>query len=355
MTGRDPAAPAPIDDLARRVTAYPVPEGPFDAAHAGPDTLRRYGVPPLPDPKLQPVPRRAWERVFGQPLHLLPFTFDHGLDRRTQFRLLPRRLEAAPAAQTRFEGSSNWSGAYVSANRGRRFVQVWGLWTVPDALKVPPPPMQGDPGKAYKVACWIGLDGQRRYFDASLPQIGTTAILHPDGTKGAEAWVQWWARDEAGLKILVLPLPVAPGQSVACVVTVIGPQQVGCIIVNLSTLTAMALSFTPPFAHVPGGGMAKPRVSGATAEWIVERPRDVDLARWENFPDYGQTRFELCLAVEGDRPDLASVLTGLPMGLQGARDIRMFDTLTGPARTQYISMPHKVDNGTLRVRYGGFR
>lgn len=352
MTDRDPA---PIDDLARRITPYPVPEGPFDAARAGPEVLLRYGVPPLPDPKAQPSLRRAWERVFGHPLQLQPFTFVRGLAGQSQFRLLPRRLEAAPAVQTRFEGSSNWSGAYVSANRSRRFVQVWGLWTVPDALKVPPPPMQGDPGKDYRVSCWIGLDGQRRYFDASLPQMGTTAILQPDGTKRAEAWVQWFARDEVGLKLLVLPLPVTPGQTVACVVTVIGPQQVGCIIVNLSTLTAMALSFTPPFANLPGGGMAKPRVSGATAEWIVERSRDPNLQRYDNFPDYGQARFELCLAVEGDSPNLASVLTGLPMDLQGARDIRMFETLTGPARTQYISMPHKVDNGTLRVRYGGFR
>ena len=65
------------------------------------------------------------------------------------------------------------------------------------------------------------MDGPGRP-EASLPQMGTTAILQPDGTKRAEAWVQWFARDEVGLKLLVLPLPVTPGQTVACIVTVIG-------------------------------------------------------------------------------------------------------------------------------------
>jgi hypothetical protein len=32
----------------------------------------------------------------------------------------------------------------------------------------------------------------------------------------------------------------------------------------------------------------------------------------------------------------------------------MFDVLFNPARTAFISMPRKLDNSAVRVRYGGF-
>jgi hypothetical protein len=347
----------PPNGLAERFTAFPVPQETFDPSKATPEELVRFGLPPQPDAYAQPQLREAWDRAFGQPIQLLPFMLERDLQSLVRFRLQPRRLQVQRTTRTRFEASSNWSGAYVTANDGRGFVQVWGMWTVPDGLKAPPPPFEGDPGMDYKVATWIGLDGQRRYFDASLPQIGTTSILQPDGARRAEAWVQWWARDELGLQLVVLPLAVEPGQTVLCVVTVLGPQEVACVAVNLSAspVTAQAVSIIPPLAPLPGGGTARPSITGATAEWVVERPRDVNADRFENFPDYGQTRFDFCYAVAGESPDLGSVFDGTVTGLQGARDIRMFEMLTGPARTEYISMPKKMDNATLRVRYGGFR
>lgn len=344
---------------AQRVTAFAVPEQLFDPCQASPGELQRFGLPPRPDALAQPGPRQAWDRAFGQPLRLLPFMRQDDLQARVTYRLHPRRQKTLARAQTRFESSSNWSGAYVCPTEGRGFVQVWGAWTVPDELRVPPPPFTGDPDKGYKVATWIGLDGQRRYFDSSLPQVGTTSILQPDGTRRAEAWVQWWARDEMSLQLVVLPLPVAPGQPVLCVLTVLDTQLVACVAVNLGTdpFTAQAVSIIPPMARLPGtgDGTARPSVTGATAEWVVERPRDVDLPRFENFPNYGQTQFDLCIAVQGDASNILSLLDGVPVGLQGSRDIRMFDMLTGPARTEYISMPKKLDNATLRMRYGGFQ
>jgi hypothetical protein len=350
-----PGQKPPADDLAGRVTAYPAPKENFNPSQAAPEELVSFGLPLRPGAG-QPLLREAWDRAFGQPIVLLPFKIERGLQELVRHRLQPRRLDARTRARTRFEASSNWSGAYVSPSDGQRFVQVWGMWTVPDGLKPPPPPFSGDTDKDYKVSCWVGLDGQRRYFDASLPQVGTTSILQPDGTRRAEAWVQWWARDELGLQLVVLPMAVQPGQPVLCVLTVLGPQEVACVVVNLGAdpITAQAVSIIPPLAALPGGGSARPSISGATAEWVVERPRDVDLPRFENFPDYGQARFDLCMAVQGDAPDFASVLKGQAVGLQGARDIRMFEMLTGPARTQYISMPRKVNDHTLRVRYGGF-
>ena len=346
-------------DPNQRFTAFGLPanlaNGLFDATKAGPEELSRFGLPPWPDARRQPLLRQAWNRAFSQPVRIEPFA---PAPAPIGFRTSVRRLNVLRVSQTRFEGSSNWSGAYITANRGRRLLQVWGLWRIPDGLTVPPPPFDGDLGKPYKVGTWIGLDGQRSYFDGSLPQVGTVSVLQPDGTRQAEAWVQWWAKDELSLQLQTLSLKVQPGQTVLCVLTVLGPQQVAALVVNLSTLpiTAQPVSITPPLAKLPGGGgIAHPSVTGATAEWVVERPSDVDVDRFENFPDYGHTQFEFCGAVEGKHPDLPSLLQGLAMGLEGARDIRMFQTLHDPARTQYISMPHKIDDSTLRVRYGGFQ
>ncbi len=345
-------------DPVQRFTAFDVPntlaDGLFDATRASPEELFALGLPPRPDARRLPLQRQAWNRAFSQPVKVEPFA---PAPNPIKFRSLVRRLNVLSLSQTRFEGSSNWSGAYISSNRDRHLLQVWGLWQIPDGLKKPLPPFEGDPGKPFKVGTWIGLDGQRSYFDGSLPQVGTVSVLDTDGTRKAEAWVQWWAKDELGLDLQTLSLKVQPGQTVLCVLMVLDPQRVAAVVINLSTIpiTVQPVGIIPPFAKLPGGGAAQPKVSGATAEWVVERPSDINADRFENFPNYGHTQFEFCGAVEGTHPGLPSLLHGLPMGLQGARDIRMFQTLHDPARTQYISMPHKIDDSTLRVRYGGFR
>ena len=77
-------------------------------------------------------------------------------------------------ASGRRESSLNWSGAYVTPRNGRQFTEVHGRWEVP-AVAVP----SGTSGSPeFRSSIWIGLDGQRRYFDSSLPQIGTAQVLN---------------------------------------------------------------------------------------------------------------------------------------------------------------------------------
>jgi hypothetical protein len=187
-----------IDALKKRFEGFPVPEGPFDFS-ADPERLADFGLPPKPD-AAQTLRLKAWERGFGKPVALQPFKFDDELVERiekTEYRLLHRQADEIRLVETRFESSSNWSGANITANHNRRFLQIWGTWTIPGLLRLPPGPFQGPPGKTYVCSNWIGLDGQRRYLDSSLPQIGTQSTLQGDGTTTAEAWVQWWARGGA--------------------------------------------------------------------------------------------------------------------------------------------------------------
>jgi len=344
-----------IDDLRNRFHGFPVPGGLFDPSAASPALLRKYGLPPRPDPDEQPFLRQTWDRGFGAPLTLQEFSFDRDLVEGTTYSLQPRQADQVPFAETRFETSSNWSGAYITANQDRQFLQIWGVWKIPGNLKLPPGRFRGPAGVPYHCANWIGLDGQRLYFDSSLPQMGTVSMLQASGTTTTvQAWTQWWARGIANPPPLPLGLTVAPSDQVLSVLTASDAQTVIFVMVNLSTMTGMAVMGSAPTVKLPNGTNATPDIAGATAEWIVERPAIPGQHRAYNFPDYGHTKFDLCVAVEGDGVDIFSLFGGLPQELQGARRIRMFDVLFDPARTAFISMPRKLDDTTVGVRYGGF-
>ncbi len=127
--------------------------------------------------------------------------------------------------------------------------------------------------------------------------------------------------------------------------------------VNLSSANhpnGMAVKGTAPTTTLPNNIQYTPSITGATAEWIVERPRVVGSTELNNFPDYGQTEFDACIAVEGDEADIFALFGGVPQELQGARRIRMIYDLFDPARTAFVSMPCKVNETACTARYGGF-
>jgi hypothetical protein len=151
-----------------------------------------------------------------------------------------------------------------------------------------------------------------------------------------------------------LGLAVAPGNQVLSVLTAWDPQTVILVMVNLSTMQAQAVETTAPPVTLSDGTIATPEIAGATAEWIVERPTIPGQKELYNFPDYGQSQFDSCLAVEGESVDIFSLFAGLPRQLQAARRIRMFEVLLNPARTAFISMPERTSDTALQIRYGGF-
>jgi hypothetical protein len=353
--------PIVIEDLKKRFHGFPVPDGPFNPATASQEQLREFGLPPRPDPVTQPLLRQIWDRGFGEPLSLQQFSVDERLVEETGYRPQGGYAKEQPIAETRFETSLNWSGAYITANRAKEFVQIWGIWTIPSNLKLPPDPFKGPEGSDYVCSNWIGLDGQRRYLDSSLPQIGTSSTLQADGAITAQAWTQWWARERGINNTPPTPLPppfnVAPGDQVMAVLTVNDPRTVTCVMVNLSTQplpTATSVNATVPSVQLPDGTMAIPEIAGATAEWIVERPAIPGQSIFYNLPNYGVSGFDLCMAVEGDGVEILSLVGGLSQDLQGARFIRMYDRLKDPWRTAFISMPERRNDTAVQISYGGF-
>lgn len=354
--GEPPGEPPWLVDLTRRFTAFDDPQRLLDRKTLPPELLRQFGVQSEGGRRPRIELHGILEQIFAGRFEVEPFVFDRALVEAIRYKIQPRMLLRMASVPSRTETSRNWSGAYITANQNKRFLQVWGLWTVPADLQLPPELFQGPPGVEYRVANWIGLDGQRRYFNSSLPQMGTTSILQADGSTRSEAWVQWFERESDDPHIVPLTLTVRPGDTVLCFVTVLGSQQVVCIIINLSPPLPVlqAVLATAPPVTLPGGTVAAPDIAGATAEWVVERPQVIGALTPNNFPNYGQTKFSFCLAVEGDHADLSSLFGGVAQDLSGARPIRMYDVLPNPARTRYISMPDKVDDMTLRLHYGGF-
>src|SRR4030095_2575914 len=125
-----------------------------------------------------PILAEFWTEMFSPPLVFTQAEFRLFADP----VLVSARVLVTAIGQR--ESSSNWSGAYVTPRTGRRFTEVHGRWEVP-AVAVPSGTI-GSP--EFRSSIWIGLDGQRRYFDSSLPQIGTAQFLNAPGVPPFSVW-----------------------------------------------------------------------------------------------------------------------------------------------------------------------
>jgi hypothetical protein len=256
---------------------------------------------------------------------------------------------APPVGRGHRERSWNWSGAYITPIRPRRFSIMVGRWFVP-TVKLPRtlPIVDGHPERLRNSA-WIGFDGHRgRYPLASMPQMGTNHFLkNAGGTITTEygAWWQWWkahpdpVSDPANEMIPITNFTVAPGDEILAGMVVTASQDVLFFIKNqTSGLFTSFLGMAP--------GVIAP--IGSTAEWICERltnPTDLKLYA---LPDYGTVKFDYCLASSAMKP-LAPGITQSLAG--GGRYIDMRERFAGPHRTALVSLASKAGPAGVTCRY----
>ena len=140
-----------IKDIEARFRGFPVPGMTINPVTGTPDELRQFGLPPKPGSSAPPLLQRVWDQAFGRPLQFQKFNVEPNRIQATQFRLFEKAVAKASFEGFNYETSSNWSGAYVTANSDKRFLQVWGTWTIPGDLQLPPPGLQGPSDIPYTV------------------------------------------------------------------------------------------------------------------------------------------------------------------------------------------------------------
>jgi hypothetical protein len=324
------------------------PSDGFDPRTATPERLEFYGFPARPDPATQPIRHGFWSEMFGSPPAAGGVTF---LD--VDFEYEPGTFDGFPPIQGGSGGpvrerSANWSGAYVAARGGRMLTEVHGSWTVPSVK----PPADAPIGAEYRCSTWIGFDGQRAYRDASLPQIGTSQFVTV--TDGAPVittavWWQWWVHGVVGPPPISLPLKVQPGHRVMCSLFVVDSAHVRFLIANRTTgEVCMPFVVAEPSVYLSSPHLQAPvSVSGATAEWITERPSRWPAERICELPDYDTVDFVDCHVVSGPAPQVDE----REEQPTGARLINMYKVAHDPHRVVTISVADELGVGRFRTSY----
>lgn len=324
------------------VCVFPQTDGEYDPVKASATELQYYGIPPKPDPIREHERFTFWLRMFSG-----AWTF---LDpRHGDVHILSVEPATNPRPPVspglRHEGSLNWSGGYITPKDGRVFTQVHGQWHVPNPVRSDELPDVGPCEPEYRSSTWIGLDGQRRYFDSSLPQIGTAQNVeaHDGGRSHLYAWWQWWVRKQES-KPQALPLCIKANDLVMCSLVVKDPHRVTFYIRNLTTRQACN-NFTAEAPSVKPHG--QPKVSGATAEWIMERPTcEKDRHTLYVLPNYGECEFSCCHAVSaysGGEERTESLLD--------AKLVDMHTVKTHPHRTKKISLAKRTGDYCVTTTY----
>jgi Peptidase A4 family len=332
VTPEDEDPNAQLERINTNTRRFEVPEG-FDPLTALPEDLAQYGLPPKPDPATQPELYAFWLEMFSRSLTFEVANFSRALPQAYYNR------SAGAAGRSRHQASLNWSGAYITPRDGRMFTQVLGSWYVPTVL----PPPGAPPQAAYGSSTWIGFDGQRSYLDSTLPQIGTAQFLNLVGLPGSttESWIQWWP-----LLPVTLGMLVVPGDLMMAWLIVLNSTDVFFAIMNHSRLLYSSFIWSAPMVSMPPQvpSPVQANVSGATAEWVMERPAIIPTPDLFDLPDYGTVVFSNCYAVSA----LAPGGTGRVDTLVGAKLIRMYKVEGNPDRAVTISVAERL--GADRVK-----
>lgn len=386
------AAFAPLVDeldqrISRRKVNVDLPEGfnPLDLSLGVGDFLR-LGLPPRPT---DPAALRLWREMIPATLKIMsPFhegnmsTYAFRSDMAFGVTGAPGDRGDEDVTQARVAGiprgrlgsSRNWAGAAIFANRGNRFNQVIASWTVPAVSA-------GSGEGPWVCSTWIGIDGLRRWMK-SMPQMGTTQVVGKTGEVDDDnnpvppyfAWWQWWLRGRTKQLPVLFPVAIAPGDKVYCCVTMLPPDQPNpgdrnrvqffLSVNNVGYPVDLGAPPTNDPSELDGGGQRVP-ASGASAEWILERPtalrdslngrvKQGDLFPLPDFSSAGADDFAASLAADPD-PLVAASTAAAPItpavNFRTPRKLRMMEHRQDPSRMAVIAKPVEAKDGRVTVVY----
>ena len=266
----------------------------------------------------------------------------------------PQHPDAAPSAfitevrlpPSQTQNSRNWSGAWILPRGGRRFVAVWGAWTIPEVQQPKDAGLPVADGlDAARCSHWIGIGGHRRH-SRSLPQVGTMAAVGGDGTARYYAWYQWWEPTRSYGPLRITNLELNAGDRIIAAVTVEAHDRVRLHIRNEGTRELRSIEWQ-------ANAMAAPvDADGKSAEWVVEQPSWLDLNKKAHLfplPRFTSLRFDCCHAEAAQAVGEACE----SRDLTGARLVRMVARSEGVQGSRFLAIPRKQGLDTLDVAIQG--
>ena len=251
---------------------HPLPPKGFDPRAASARELRRFGLPPRPDPAIRPQLAARWDEIFSRkityitpafrPLEvLLPFIKRRGRPR--------RGLVTVPNA--------TWSGAVVHATGSQTFTWVLGQWNGPDIA-----PAAGGKGAQYTFA-FIGIDG-----NTDVTQIGTvqsvSTATNGSLSKSCYAVYEWFPNSWSA----ITNLPVSFGDTMIGLICMESPTEAFFSLLNVTSGVHAGFVFDAPAGTVSLENQA---------EWILERP-DVSGVN-PPMPNFGEIYFDSAMGGHG--------------------------------------------------------
>jgi Peptidase A4 family len=333
---RPPIGIGALRRIIRESITSKLPPADFDPLTAPQEALAEFGFPSRPDQAFRPAEYAFWREMFAPKPTFQAFDFDI-----VSFAVTERRgfIAQLPRRQTSF----NWSGAYIMPRDGTVFWSMWSQWRVP----TPNVPPGGAAAAKYRSSTWIGFDGQRRYHESSLPQIGTSQnidLVMGVPTPSYFAWWEWWVRGIANTFTRLLQPTIHAGDLIRCFMQVANTRSdVSFVITNLTTNVSVQFTQTgpPDDLHVPF------KVSGATAEWVMERSSDPPDPTPLELPDYGTVDFTDCGATAINMDTGAKVARSL----SAAQLIDMYVVRQHPERTVKISIATPIDDTEFSTHF----
>jgi len=258
--------------------ARPVPPGGFDPRAASPLELRRYGLPPRPDPAVRPELAAVWDEVFSRELSYITPVFQPVQE------LVPGISRADRPRPDANGTNATWSGTVTHAPAGEAFEWVFGQWNVPSVE-----PAGAGPGNWF-AATWIGIDGV-----TDVTQIGTMQVV-TRGSRGRLAWScfawhEWWSASAPSPWVAIANFPVSFGDTVCGLICLLSPTEADFSMVNMTSGVHVGFGQIPLTAP-PGTTSMENQ-----AEWILERP---DLSTGQaQLPDFSEIYFNSAYAGRG--------------------------------------------------------
>jgi hypothetical protein len=339
---------------------FPLPPAGFNPKTAPAPELEKFGIIPRPDPRSELF--EYWMRLFEPPVTFVdpkpkPVTAPPPTGPVPDIALLVQPGPDIPqgpilVAGSRFTTSENWSGGYIVPTHGKMVVQAGAKWRLPRLFRPKDDPGVPVPAE-YQCSTWVGLDGQCLYLNSSLPQIGVIQSLPtaPSGAaSSATAFCQWWDRQGPQSLIELTGLTLDAENEVIGSIWANTATSVIGYLRNIATDQLTIIGMGAPVVKLRGGTELQLNISGATAEWVLERPTELGTTTLYPFPCFDETEFDAWAAAAPE----AGPPEGAPMDLRRAVLIGMYEMLVDPTRTAFISMPHRKGNAAFVVKHGGF-